>query len=402
MRVNKVEFILIIFSFLAIFSFATLDNAISPLVREFHQIYSVPMARVLQLISSCTFGIVLGTFIGPLLISHYQIKKLLIIYSILLVVSILGFIFTENFFCALILRFVFGFFVGLFASVLWWITYHGVKTKKALDHMLVVMMTARPIALSLGVPAVAYIAIFTTVGVPFILFSLTLFIAGITLSYSIVQEKLFSKREFRKLIFEYIDIFRIPYSGWYYISIFLSSLGYFGFYSFGGIWFISHYNCNTKTISTMFFVIGLSEVIATFLSPKVINSFEYKKVVISIFALTAVFYAIFIGGFLPIHLAIPFIILFIVANKIHDFIVVRSLPIIFNLHENKATLGSLITLSAWFGFAVISGLQSTLLPKLGIIVVGYIMLLLLTASIWIAWIIQKKVVIRSFNNGNLE
>ena len=59
--------LLVVASFLLIFSFSSVDSAISLLAEELRRSFHVPIHKVLPLISFCTSGVVLGIFLGPAL-----------------------------------------------------------------------------------------------------------------------------------------------------------------------------------------------------------------------------------------------------------------------------------------------------------------------------------------------
>lgn len=397
---SKREWFIVSVSFIFIFTFATLDSAIAPLVKEFHLYYDVSMPMVLELISYCTFGIVIGTFIGPLFVAHMKIRTLLNSTVLLLAIGSLGFLLTHSFTTALVVRLLLGIAIGVSASLLWWITYDGMTTQKSIDSMLVVMLSARPVAISLGVPLVAYIGAKSNAQFPLFFFAFCLIASGLLLGNikykrpGVVSSSK-PKVSIHSLVSEYTNVFKIPFARTYYLSTFLNSFGSFGFYSLGGIWFIEHYKLSTEQISLMFLIMGASEVAATFISPKILKTSKLSFTLKFVFSAAALAFFIYIGGHLPLYAALFFIFIFIVLNRVQIFAMMKFLPQIFNDYKNKSTLGSLATLFSWLGFAAVSGMQARIIPHVGVTVTGIILGIITAISLYLAWTILSNKVIGS-------
>lgn len=388
---KKHEMFIIIFSGLLIFSFASADNAVSPLVGVFHGYYLVSMPTVLLLISSCTFGIVIGMLLGPIFIANLGASKTLISATILLSLSTLLFILTKQFNLAVLWRMMFGFFSGLLANVMWWLTFQYTKGK-ASDAMVVVMMTARPVALCLGIPLTGLIATHLNWQAAFGVFLVLTLLSGLVLYVFSKKDKASHTKHISGLFREYSNVFKLSYSLWFYLGMFLNACGYFGFYAFAGIWFIKHYQLTLRQISTLFLFIGMGEIIINFISPWLYRKLVYKKLFTLICIANLIVFGLFINAQFRLLWTVLLIVLFIMLNRVFLFPVIRNIPVLFKTHENKATLGALITLSMWLGFAIVSWLQAKLLLIVGINFVGNLLLTLLGLGLLITYWVQKRMV----------
>lgn len=380
---------MIIFTAMLIFAFASADNAISPLVEKLHEFFLVPMPTILLLISSCTFGIVLGTFVGPVLIQNRQ-RKWLLLAVLGVTLSTLFFTITKLFYLALLWRTLFGFACGILASIVWWLTFQ-VADSKTSDAMVVVTMTARPLALCIGVPIAGFLATKTNWQVAFWIFLLIMILSGLIL-FSSTDKQAKNTINKQALLQEYRSVFRVQYSFRFYMGIVFNGMAYFGFYGLAGLWFIQQYKLKLDVIAMLFLVIGFSEVAVSFIAPWLYRKFRNKNLLAFISIIDVVSFGLFISGDLPLALAVAMIMVFIIANRIFLFPIVKSIPTVFVTHENKATLGSLVTLSLWFGFAIVSWLEAKMLMITGMGAVAFMLMLCLMLSVVVSFYVQKQAV----------
>lgn len=376
---------------LIVFAYASADNAVSPLVSVFHGFFHVSEADVLYLISSCTFGIVLGSFIGPILVARYTGAKLLLFSAIVLSLSTISFITLNYFYAAIFFRFIFGLCCGFLAAIIWWITFHKV-TGKASDFMVVITMTTRPLAMCLGIPLVGLITSMTSWQISYAFLVVLLLASSFMLFFSLGKPDKQEITTKTSLIQEYKNIFGLKHSANFYFGVVLNSFTYFGFYAFAGIWFTQHYNLNFLQISTMFLLIGGAEVIINFISPYIYRNFNYRKAFFVMCVSAILVFALFIHAYFSLYVSLSLIILFILFNRAMIFAVIRTMPAAFPAHKNKTTLGSLITLSMWLGFAIVSGVQGKLLSRVNLDVVETLLIAILTIGMILIFITQKKLV----------
>lgn len=358
--------LVVISSFLIIFAFSAVDSSISPLVEPIHKFYGVPLDKALWLISWGTFGIVIGVFLGPKLTSSFKVYKVLAICNIGLFLSSCLFLLTRDFHNALLLRLLFGLFSGIIASIAWWITFHGVS-KEYYQAMVVVLMSARSLSIAIGVPFAGFVAHNATWQAPFWIFAIIALFAAVVIHFSIKREE-DEKTPFHLKGFfdEYARALKISSSLLFYSGFLLNRICYFGVYSIAGIWFLKHYHLQSVRIASSFFFIGLGEALINFFVPALIKFFGYKNVFnFSIAASGAVLY-LFIGGYLPLSLAIAMITAFVILDRIYMMAVVITIPDMFPGGENKTAYGSLNTLTAWSGLTIISWLAGKYLDTLGL------------------------------------
>ena len=140
-----------VFSFILIFAFNSVDNAIAPLVTPLSRAFAVQAGHALWLISACTAGTVVGLIFGPAALDKLKTDKLLLLALFGLVASQVLFGFSENFRLALALRGISGVCAGLIATIMWRLAFHGVS-KENMPVMMAVLMSARPLATAIGVP----------------------------------------------------------------------------------------------------------------------------------------------------------------------------------------------------------------------------------------------------------
>ncbi|MBF0206695.1 MAG: hypothetical protein HQK53_07375 [Oligoflexia bacterium] len=378
---NKFHYVWI--SFITIFIFVTIDNVISPLIMPLHHFYNVPMPEILKLLSSCNLGIVIGTFLGPIILQHLKIFYTYLLAIVTFSLFLLLFVFIKNFNIALGVRFFLGISSGLFASCYWWLTFDEEKLSHNKDAMISVLLSARPLAISLGVP----LLVASTIGIhwqlSFLLYGMILLLVNIPFICSIKGlESTRSTSVSRNIFSDYATTLRAPNFYNYYFSLFLISIPYFGFYSLSGYWFLSLFNRSPISLSAIFLCIGCGEVIATLCAPLLNKKYSSATLFSAMSLIGIVSYTLFIFSTTNLYLTLLGIFCFLISNRIYLFILTKKLPVIFPNHPNKATLGSLSTLISWAGFAGISYLQSQLLPIIDLPTIGLLMFTALLLGLW--------------------
>ena len=360
------EKFIVVASFILIFSFASVDNAVSPMVDLIHMFFNIPIERVLWLISYCTFGIVVGVFVGPAIINAFRIKKVLLVGILGLATSLALFLFTGSFYIALFYRVLFGLSAGLIASCMWWITYYGVS-QKYYSAMVVVLMSARPLSVALGVPFAGYLAsVYGDWKTPFWFYLISIFIFGSILFYTLKGKSQTSKFTLVKIIKEYIQIFKIRNAAPFYLGMTINKMCYFGFYAMSGLWFIRHYGLDMLRISKIMFFIGVAETAINFVIPKIAKCVGYQKLFDVSLILSGILFIIFIPGKIPLVATVALISVFMLLDRLYTMSIVIKIPEIFPSVENKTTFGSLNTLSMWMGLTIISWFEGEFLQKVGI------------------------------------
>lgn len=372
--------------------FATIDNAVSPLVSVFHDYYGVPLESTLILISTCTFGFAIGLFLGPAALNSFSPKSLIGTSLIGVVLSLMLFVTSGDFYPAVFSRALLGFSVGFISCTIWWVTYHAMSGKTAQHIMLTGVMSARPLGIALGVPAAGLLA--TSIGwkTAFTIFGVGLIGVAWLLRSAIAEAP---KREAVTLadsLAEYKRACSQPYFLSYYGSIFLNSMAYLGLYGMGGVWFLTFFQMPADAISQTFLYFGISEVGATFLAPVLLRLFPYP-IVFGVSGIGAVaLYSQLVGPRFSLPVSIGIMMAFIACTRVWIFSNASHIPTIFPSHKNKGTLGTLMTLFAWLGFAVVSWMQSWLIPSWGLnnVVIGQTVLL--GISIFWSFFVHKKFV----------
>jgi len=105
---------------------------------------------------------------------------------------------------------------------------------------------------------------------------------------------------------------------------------------------------------------------------------------------------VFIWGKLPLVATLCVAVAFILVSRAYIFANITHVPVIFKSHPNKGTLGTMMTLSAWIGFAIVSTLQAELLPVLGLNGIALLLCLFLLVSNSISYYVQRAVVFKSY------
>ncbi|MFA6002922.1 MAG: MFS transporter [Elusimicrobiota bacterium] len=353
-------------SFALIFSFSSIDSAISPLVGPIHTHFNVPLDHALWLISMCTAGIVLGVLAGPALTSSFRVSRLLAWGAAGMVAAHALFLTAPGFELALAWRLLFGLSCGVTAAVLWWLTFHGVD-RAYYPAMIVVLMSARPLATALGVPAVGLSAAALGWQSPMWILGLAIAVSGAGLFLAMPRTEDEKKPlHLGRVLGEYREALSVPHALAYYSGTTLNRMCYFGFYALAGIWFMQHYGLGVAQISLALFVIGLAEAAVNFGVPRLLRRFGHDRPFVWSLAASGLLLPGFIFGRLPLAGAVALITLFMLLDRVYSMAAVISIPQMFPITGNKTTFGSLNTLTAWLGLTIISGFEGRFTETLGL------------------------------------
>lgn len=397
------EKLVIVFSFILIFAFNSIDNAVAPLIKPISTFFFVSSERALWLISVCTGGTVVGLLLGPWMLTLVSARRLLAVVLALMAFSQALFALVPGFLLALFFRAVAGFAAGLVASVMWQLTFHGVS-KAHFPAMIAVLMSARPLATAIGVPLAGLLAWEVCWQLPVWVIAALTTIAGAALylfypeKYASDSEALapqlskFSFSSMLAIFVPYRSALNVPYARSYYIGSTINRMAYFGFYAFCGIWFDRHYGLNIKDISLALLVIGLAEALVNFSTGKIIEKFGHKVTFLVSLGLSALVLPVFIYGALPLKAAVGVIALFMLLDRIYSMALVISVPKMFPSTGDKTAFGSLNTLTAWGAMTLVSWFQGQFLQSLGLAnVETFIVICFLVGSIPLIWVQQKTV-----------
>jgi predicted MFS family arabinose efflux permease len=361
-------------SFLIIFAFTTVDASISPMVLPLQAHFGVPMEQVLRLISSCTAGIVLGVFWGPMLTRAFKLPLLIVWTVTLMVLGTVGFLLSDSFELAMLCRLVFGGAAGVMASVMWWITFHGVS-KANYQAMVNVLMSARPLAAALGVPLATIVASRTNWNTPFALFTLLILACGLLLyAMSRPLHQHVEKWETKGMLRDYRSALSQPMAIPFYTGVVFNKACYFGLYAIAGIWFYRHYGLHLVEVGTRLFFIGLSEVVMTFAAPHILKQLGYVRTFVGSLLLSGVVFLLLIKGYFPLNMTTTLFVIFVGLDRVSSMAITLALPKLFPLTDNRAVFGSLITLAAWFGLTLVSYFEGSNIDRLGLGNVEWILL----------------------------
>lgn len=362
----------VIASFVLIFAFATVDLAISPLAELFQINYKVPIERVLWLISSCTFGIVAGVFIGPVLTRSYKVSTIAALSTPVLLLSLALFLVVGDFNWALVVRVLFGLAVGILSTVMWWMTFHGIS-KEHFQSMLTVLVGSRPLAVAVGVPVAGMIAMHAGWKGSFLCLLSLILLAGLMLFFSFPADNEEKKPlSFSSFLGEYCQALSLPGAKLYYLGLTINKVCYFGFYSMTGIWFMRIYHLTPFNVSSLLIFIGLAEAVTSFAVPLAFKRFGRERMfALALFGSIPVFLILYQGDYvLPVSVFL--FALFAVLDRTYSMALIASIPQTFKGCTNKTIMGSLITLTAWFSLMVISWFQGEYLGVLGLKTTGLI------------------------------
>ena len=372
------EKLLVVLSFILIFAFNSVDNSVAPLVGPMSADFGVSKEKALLLISICTSGTVAGLIFGPSLVASFNLKKLLAWCTVIMAVSQFGFALSTSMPQAMFLRAAAGLSSGLIASVMWHLTFHGVS-KDYFPAMIAVLMSARPLATAIGVPAAGLMTAKYSWHQPIIITAILTTASGLILARFYPNDGEHSPEEqeqsrnknggtsensgiagiLKKIVMPYIDALSVPYAMTYYIGSTINRMAYFGFYSFCGLWFMKHYGMGIEKISLALLIIGLADCLVNFITNSIIKKLGHRfTFLFSITASLAVLPA-FIYGTLPVKAAIAVIAVFMTLDRIYSMALVISVPDMFPSLGSKTAFGSLNTLTAWGAMAIIAGIQGT-------------------------------------------
>ncbi|MFA6318432.1 MAG: MFS transporter, partial [Elusimicrobiota bacterium] len=264
-------------SFCFIFSFASIDSSIAPMVSELSRHFGSPLDRTLWLLSACTAGIVAGILLGPSLTSSFDCRKLFCGAVLGLALSHLLFVSAPGFGAALVWRAVFGLSCGLAASLLWWLTFHGVG-REWYHAMVVVLMSARPLATALGVPGAGLAADAFGWKASFLGLGLLMTASGLGLCLTLGADRS-PKKAFSpgRVLGEYREALALPHAAAFYAGMTINRMCYFGFYSLTGIWFLRHYGLGLAAISGCLLVIGAAEAAVNFSVPAMLRRWGHDR-----------------------------------------------------------------------------------------------------------------------------
>ncbi|MDR0953749.1 MAG: MFS transporter [Elusimicrobiota bacterium] len=387
---------IVISSFIVIFAFSTVDHALSPMVAILQAFFNVAQEKILWLISSCTIGIVSGLVIGPQIVKSFKVPYVLAFSAIIMFLSLVAFALCANFAVSLFLRFVFGVGAGLISTVMWWLAYESID-RMFYTPMIVVLTASRPMAVAAGVPLVLYGSKYFGWSAAFIIVGIILTIFCFTLVSSSPNDTQ------NKETFTLKNIFA-RYSGalstkWFkslFSAMFINRICYFGFYSMLGIWFFKKYNMTTLQIAAPLMVIGICETVINFIVPMLMKIGKKKLFVLSVASNIAVF-GLFIWGSLPLWVAITFIALFAMSDRVYNMLLLMFIPSIFPESKDKTTIGSCVTLVSWSSLAAISYIEGQFLDILGMNLIATLLLLSLVAGLISYYVIFSKTVFEKNN-----
>ncbi|MCE1245231.1 MAG: MFS transporter [Firmicutes bacterium] len=358
--------IAVVFSLILIFAFNAVDCSISPLVEPLHTHFGISTQHVLLFISWGTIGILAGLILGPGLVKTYQPKNLIIAASSVMAVSLILFLLVHNFTAALWARLIFGFCSGLIASIMWWVAFYGVD-RVYYQAMISVLMSARALSTAFGVPFAGFSSKHAGLIFPFTVFAVLILISGAVLFFNLRKAETTSGGfNPASLLKDYWSALKLKYGFTFYLGFMTNRICYFGIYSIAGIWFIKHYGLKTENIAAAFFYIGLGEALINFFVPKLISKFGYGFMFLSSIVMSGAALFSFISGNLPVSAAIGAITLFVIMDRIYCMAVVITIPDMFPESENKTVFGTLNTLTAWTGLAIVSWFAGKYMDAIGI------------------------------------
>ncbi|MBQ7568876.1 MFS transporter [bacterium] len=403
------ERLVVVLSFILIFAFNSIDNAIAPMVGPISQHFGVAEARALWLISFCSGGTVVGLFFGPSLLQAVPAKRCLAYVVALLAGAQVLFALSDSFPIANALRCMAGFGAGLVASVMWQLTFHGVS-KAYFPAMIAVLMSARPLATAIGVPLAGLMAFNFSWQLPIWVIAALTAVSGLLLykfypavparpatensaaqkanaepenngedtegnaetkkeqteaehdkpGAKAIPAKAEQSNLLLRILKPYGTALAAPYACAYYLGTTVNRMAYFGFYSFCGIWFAEHYGLNLKDISFALLIIGITEAAINFTTNRIIGWFGHKTTFLTSLGLSAIILPLFIFGGLNLQTAVGLIAVFMLLDRVYSMALVISVPKMFPIEGDMTAFGSLNTLTAWGAMCIIAWLQGLL------------------------------------------
>ena len=382
----------ILLSFIFIFAFNSIDNAIAPLVGPISSSFLIPPEKALWLISVCTGGTVAALLAGPAILAKFPAKELLLWTLAVMGASQALLAVSGNFGQALALRAVSGFAAGIVATLMWRLTFHGVS-KQNFPHMIAVLMSARPLATAIGVPMAGLMAWKMNWQTPVWVIAALTTASGLGLYFVFPSGADGTTPEKSGLLEPYRRALSVPHAVFYYSGITINRMAYFGFYAFCGIWFDRHYGLNIKSISVALLIIGLAEALINFSTAKIIKRFGHKPTFLASLGLSAVLLPLFIFGKLPLPAAVAVITLFMLLDRVYSMALVISIPQMFPSTGDKTAFGSLNTLTAWGAMMIISWFVGRFLPALSMAGVEAFIVLCFFAGSAMLYRVQKSTVL---------
>lgn len=385
------EKLTIVFSFIFIFAFNSIDNAIAPLVKPISETFMVTGGQALWLISICTGGTVAALLLGPAILSLFRTRKLLLWTLLVMGSAQVLFALSGSFGAAMFFRAVSGFAAGIVATIMWRLTFHGVS-KENFPHMIAVLMSARPLATAIGVPLAGLMAWKMSWQIPIWTIAALTTVSGFALYLFFPESADTIEPQKTSILTPYKKALAVPHAFFYYSGITINRMAYFGFYAFCGIWFYAHYGLNIKNISVALLIIGLAEALINFSTAKIIKLFGHKPTFLASLGISALLLPLFIFGKLPLTWAIAVITVFMLLDRIYSMALVISIPQMFPSTGDKTAFGSLNTLTAWGAMMLISWFQGQFLGKLGMSgIEAFIVLCFLAGSVML-YIVQKRTI----------
>jgi predicted MFS family arabinose efflux permease len=376
-------------SFALVFAFSSVDHAISPLVETFSVYYAQPLNRILWLISACTAGIIFGILAGPALMKAAGPKRLAFAGAALLAVSLTFFITAGNFHLALALRFAFGLGAGIISTIMWWLAYEGVP-RRYYTAMITVLMAARPMAVAAGVPIAGYIACRANWRWSFSLFLVLAAASAAFLLFSMPGKKTEPSRlKLTGFFTAYRHALGAKHAAGFYGGLMLTRMCYFGFYSMLGIWMIRYYGLDVGAITRQLMYIGIAETLVNFIIPPILK-LNRRRVFAASVILSAVVFAGFAYGKLPLGLSVLLIALFVMLDRVYSMAAVMAIPEIFSQLTDKTATGNMVTLTAWTGLALISAIEGITLSVAPVSVTATILILCLNCGLVCLYRVQPK------------
>lgn len=385
------EKLAIVFSFIFIFAFNSIDNAIAPLVKPISETFMVQGGQALWLISVCTGGTVAALLLGPAILSLFRTRKLLLWTLLVMGAAQALFALSGSFGAAMFFRAVSGFAAGIVATIMWRLTFHGVS-KENFPHMIAVLMSARPLATAIGVPLAGLMAWKMNWQTPIWTIAALTTISGFALYLFFPESADTAEPQRTGILAPYRKALAVPHALFYYAGTTINRMAYFGFYAFCGIWFDAHYALNIKNISVALLIIGLAEALINFSTARIIKAFGHKPTFLVSLGASLILLPLFIFGKLPLAGAVAAITVFMLLDRIYSMALVISIPQMFPSTGDKTAFGSLNTLTAWGAMMIISWFQGQFLGTLGTAGIEACIVLCFVAGSAMLYVVQKRTI----------
>jgi hypothetical protein len=104
---------------------------------------------------------------------------------------------------------------------------------------------------------------------------------------------------------------------------------------------------------------------------------------------SAVLLPSFIFGKLPLALAVAFITVFMLLDRVYSMALIVMMPNLFKKAQNMTVFGSLNTLTAWAGLTVISWFEGKFLDVVGLATVETVLLVCFLSGSVLIYRVQK-------------